>query len=996
MGTAHSSAQPVGARAGDTHPGGTHSADTSAADNRQVGAHRADSYPVGADTAALARRLAPHLRVTERAIDRLAYAHDASHYLLVPGAVVTPKTSDEVAEVFAANRPRHIPITFRSGGTSLSGQGLTDGILLDTRRYFRQIEVLDAGARVRVQPGATIRQVNARLLRHGRKLGPDPASEIACTVGGVIANNSSGMACGTEFNTYRTLESMVIVLPSGTVIDTADESADRLLRTLEPSLYAGLAKLVKRVRANEQSVDTIRRLFAMKNTMGYGINAFLDFDRPVDVLAHLMIGSEGTLGFVASAVFSTVAILPMAATGLAIFPDLGAATAALPALVAAGFATVELLDATSLRVAQTMDDPTTELAALTVQNHAALLVELQAATEGDLLEAIEASAPLLSGLPLISPVTLTSDPVVRQELWHTRKGLYTAVAGSRPSGTTALLEDVVVPVPVLGATCEALIELFDKYGYEQSVIFGHAKDGNIHFMLNERFELPASRERYQRFTEEMVALILAKGGSLKAEHGTGRIMAPFVRRQYGDDLYAMMKQVKALCDPAGWLNPGVVLSDDANSYLDNMKTAPTVEREVDRCVECGYCEPVCPSKDITMTPRQRIVVRREMQTAEVAGDTALLAELQKDYEYDGIDTCAVDGMCQVACPVNINTGDLVRRLRAENARKLEQALWKTASTHWDGVTRLGGFALTVADVAPAPLVTAATKLGRAALGADTVPLYGAELPRGGRRRIPHEASDPVAVFFPACIGTMFGAACGGNGVTSAFLALCDRAGVSVTVPEGIASFCCGTPWKSKGYTDGYAAMANAVLPALWAASDNGRLPVVCDAASCTEGLETMLSLARRRSERGAEHSDDYVGLHVVDAVEFVHDHILSELTVTAPLPSIAVHQTCSSTQLGINDKLTAIAQAISPDAVSPIDWGCCGFAGDRGLLHPELTASATDAEAREVNSREFAAYASVNRTCELGMTRATGHEYSHLLELLERATRPAADSKSSP
>jgi D-lactate dehydrogenase len=263
-----------------------------------------------------------------------------------------------------------------------------------------------------------------------------------------------------------------------------------------------------------------------------------------------------------------------------------------------------------------------------------------------------------------------------------------------------------------------------------------------------------------------------------------------------------------------------------------------------------------------------------------------------------------------------------------------------------------------------------------------VPLYGSDLPRGGPLRMPIAASNPAAVFFPACIGTMFGAACGGAGVSRAFLTLCERAGVAVTVPEGIASFCCGTPWKSKGYTTGYSTMTDAVLPALWAASDGGRLPVVCDAASCTEGLETMLSLAAR--------SEEYSGLRIVDAVEFVHDHLLDRLSVTAPLPSIAVHQTCSSTQLGINDKLASIARAISPDAVMPIDWGCCGFAGDRGLLHPELTASATQAEAREVNQREFAAYASVNRTCELGMTRATGHEYSHLLELVEQATRPLA------
>jgi len=328
------------------------------------------------------------------------------------------------------------------------------------------------------------------------------------------------------------------------------------------------------------------------------------------------------------------------------------------------------------------------------------------------------------------------------------------------------------------ATCEALTDLFERHGYENSVIFGHAKDGNIHFMLNERFQEPANLERYQRFTEDMVDLILDNGGSLKAEHGTGRIMAPFVRRQYGDELYEVMKEVKRLCDPTGMLNPGVVLSDDPTSYVRDLKLVPPVEDEVDRCVECGFCEPGCPSKDVTMTPRQRIVVRREMAKAEATGDFALLAELRKDYGYDGIDTCAVDGMCQLACPVNINTADLVRRLRNENTGAVEQSVWKTASRHWGTIARVSGVALTVAEATPAAIVNGATRLGRAVLGADRVPLYGADLPQGGRQRRPRSTADPVAVYFPACIGTMFGPANNGQGVSDAFLALCRQAQVA--------------------------------------------------------------------------------------------------------------------------------------------------------------------------------------------------------------------------
>lgn len=908
--------------------------------------------------------------VATRATDRLASAHDASHYLLTPQAVVTPTTAGEVAAILAAGRSQGVPVTFRSGGTSLSGQASSSGVLIDTRRHFRGIDVLDAGHRVRTGPGATVRAVNTRLARHNRKLGPDPASEIACTIGGVVANNSSGMACGISDNTYRTLESATLVLPSGTILDTSAPDADEHLAHAEPELHAGLLRLRDRVRSNPESVATIRELYAIKNTMGYGLNSFLDHDSAVDLLLHLVIGSEGTLAFVAQATFRTVAIGGSVATGLLVFNDLAAATSALPALVAAGFATIELLDATSLRVAQRDPEATEDLLALQVDDHAALLVEYQEGSEQSLSVRLAQAAEVLGILPLARPGVLSTDPVRRAQLWHIRKGLYTLVAGSRPSGTTALLEDIAVPVHRLYETCTQLIQLFDQHGYEDSVIFGHAKDGNIHFMLNERLDDPDSLRRYEAFTEEMVDVVLAQGGTLKAEHGTGRIMAPFVRRQYGDELYEVMQELKRLVDPSGLLNPGVLLNDDPEAHVRDLKTAPTVEAEVDRCVECGYCEPVCPSRDITTTPRERIVLRREIARAETAGDTVLLQTLEREYEYDAVETCAVDGMCQIACPVQINTGDLTRRLRAENANALAQAGWKTVAKNWDAVSRVGGIALTVAKAVPSALPGLATTVGRAALGHDTLPQYSADLPAGGRRRQVIRAEHPVAVYFSSCTTTMFGPE-GSDGVGESFLRLCERAGVAISTPDNIPSLCCGTPWKSKGLTDGYAEMRSRVVASLQRATREGELPVVCDASSCTEGLQVLLDSAGE------------LGIRVIDAVAFVEKTVLPHLPVGAKVASLALHPTCSSRRLGIDGALARIAAAAADEVLVPDDWGCCAFAGDRGMLHPELTASATALEAAEVGRVAVAAHASVNRTCELGMTRATGEPYRHVLQVLD-------------
>ena len=934
-----------------------------------------------------------------RATDRLAAAHDASHYQLTPQAVVAPRDAAEVGAALAAAGAANVPVTFRSGGTSLSGQAGSDGLLLDTRRHFRGIAVLDDGGRVRSGPGATVRAVNTRLARHGRKLGPDPASEIACTIGGVIANNSSGMACGISANTYRTLESAVLVLADGTVVDTAAPDALAQLTDARPELVAGLEALRDRVRRDPASVATLTRLHAIKNTMGYGLNAFLDHDDPVELLLRLVIGSEGTLAFVADAVFRTVPVGAHVATGFLVFDDLGAAAAALPALVALGFTAIELLDATSLRVAQVDPEAPLELRALAVEGHAALLVEFQRESAETLSASVAAAEPVLAQLegmralgaasvdPEQTTTALSSDARTRAQLWHLRKGLFTAVAGSRPSGTTALLEDVAVPVERLKATCEGLIALFEREGYEHAVIFGHAKDGNLHFLLNERFDTAEGLARYERFTADMVDLVLGQGGSLKAEHGTGRIMAPFVRRQYGDELYEVMREVKRLIDPAGLLNPGVLLTDDPDAHVHHLKPVYSVEAEVDRCVECGYCEPVCPSRDLTLTPRERIVLRREMQRAEAAGDTALVRTLRREYDYDGVQTCAVDGMCQTACPVLINTGDLVRRLRGENAGTLSQKGWKTAAQQWNLVTRGASVGLTVADAVPAALPAVATVVGRALLGADVVPRYSDDLPAGGHRRrvIADDPGGPFAtqaVWFSSCTNTMFGAAqpeLGAGaalGVAESFAALCERAGIRLVTPLDLPSLCCGTPWKSKGLTEGYAVMRDRVTASLRVATHDGELPIVVDASSCTEGLDVLLESAGAAS------------LRVIDAVAFVDEHVLPLLAVSARITRLALHPTCSSARLGIDGALRRVAAAVADEVLVPDDWTCCAFAGDRGMLHPELTASATTGEAAEVQAAEADAHASLNRICELGMTRATGSPYHHVLELLERATRP--------
>lgn len=934
----------------------------------------------------LRSRLDDPTRASAELPRRLAAAHDASPYLFEPQAVVRAASAAEVGALMAGAREAGVPLTLRGGGTSLAGQAGGAGVLVDVRTDWRHAEVLDDGRRIRLQPGLTIRQANARLARYRRRLGPDPASEAACTVGGMVANNSSGMTCGTTDNAYRTMESLRFVLPSGTVVDSAARDADDRLRADEPDLHAGLLRLRDRVRSTPGSRATIERLFAMKNTMGYGLNSLLDHSSPVEMLAHLMIGSEGTLGFVAEAVFRTVEIHEHAATGLLILPGLTDATDALPALLAAGARTAELLDAAALRVTQRDPGASPALRGLTITGHAALLVEFAEDSAERLAATLGDARPVLDRLPAVTDTELTRDPRERAELWHLRKGLYTAVAGARPPGTTALLEDVAVPLPRLTGTCDGLIGLFDRHGYSDAVIFGHARDGNLHFMLTQSFDTPAEIDRYARFTDDMVDLVLAEGGTLKAEHGTGRAMAPFVRRQYGDELYDVMRELKRMCDPSGLLNPGVLLNDDPTVHLRQLKAVPTVDPELDACVECGYCEPVCPTADVTTTPRQRIVLQRQIALATAAGDEERRRELTTDYEYAAVDSCAADSLCVTACPVGIDTGAAMKRLRAERHGPLAQRTARTAARHWKGAVTGVRVGLSAAHAVPTPVTRAATGLIRGLGASELVPRWSDDMPRAGAPRPgPRSAPDAQAVFFAACVGSLFASEDGPAGDSAAaFLRLCELAGVPLVVPVETAGLCCGTPWQSKGYPAGHREMAERTLAALWTASDEGRLPIVCDASSCTHGL-TQLTSALAEEDRAR-----YRDLRFVDSVTFTAEHLLPALPEPRRLGSLALHPTCSTVHLGGIDDLRTVARAVADTVTVPDSWGCCAFAGDRGLLHPEVTASATAAQAAEINQRGYDAYASCNRTCEMGMSRATGQSYRHVLQVLVEAVEPLA------
>ena len=894
--------------------------------------------------------------ISTREIDRYRISSDASHFALIPSGLATPHNADEISALFEYATLNRTSITFRSGGTSLSGQAVTDGIMVDTRRNFRSIEVLEDGAKVRVQPGATVRAVNTRLARFGRKLGPDPASEIACTIGGVIANNSSGMACGITANTYRTLESATVVLPSGVRINTAVPDFEEKLAALAPEIYQTLIAIRDEIATRPDLTEKIRSQYLIKNTMGYGLNSFIDYQSISEIFLHILIGSEGTLGFVSEAVFNTVPLFSKAATTLLIFENLTAATGALERLIATDPTTIELMDSASLKAGKV------NIGDITLKDHAALLVEYQASDDESLMRIVSEVSPIHYLLGTVNETQLTTNEVTRAELWLIRKGLYASVAGARKSGTTALLEDISVPVIELASTCIALQTLFDKYDYEDAVIFGHAKDGNIHFLIKEDFRDALKTERYRAFTEEMVNLVLAKGGSLKAEHGTGRMMAPFVERQFGPELYEIMKKIKRTFDPNGIMNPGVLISENPLAHLHNIKFHPTIEAVAANCVECGYCEPICPSKNLTTTPRQRIVLQRAIAASNLAKNETLHRALAVQSAYGVEETCAVDGLCESSCPLGINTGELVTTLRSNRNSDLSNTIAEQAAQRWSRSIKAIGTLQSLAHSIPAAVITPINNALRDLVGNERVPLWNRNLPHRGRERIAKSEADAEFVLFSSCLDSLFE-----SETNKSLQSLAKKAGVGFRIPMNIANLCCGTPFKSKGFKEAYELAIASTIDSLIEASENGRLPIVCENSSCSQGILEAIN-----SKSGS-------GLRIIDAVDYAAEYILPNISFTKKLNAVALHPTCSSTQLGSNKNLELLAGAIAEQVTIPEDWGCCAFAGDRGLLHPELTSSATHAEVASLRSQEFDAYLSTNLTCEIGMSRASGKSYEHIL-----------------
>lgn len=920
-------------------------------------------------------------RVITNPLQLLAYGTDASFYRMIPQMVIQVHSEEEAIGVIKQANRFQLPVTYRAAGTSLSGQSITDSILMVATHKWKQAEILDNGLKIKLQTGITGSKANILLQPYGRKIGPDPASINAAMIGGIASNNASGMCCGTDQNSYKTVADIRIIFYDGSILDTADAQSRKAFQELHPEIIDGIKQLHSDILADEKLTERIRKKFKIKNTTGYSINALIDYSDPFDIIKHLIIGAEGTLAFISNLTYHTVVDEKCKACTLMIFETIEKACEAVPELKKSPVSAVELLDRDSIRSVE--DDPEAPAYFRTLPETACmLLVEIQGQSTEEMKTKEEAIRKAVAPFPTIQEYVFTSDPKEYNFNWKARKGLLSSVGGLRRTGTTCIIEDVAFPIDKLAEGCIALKDIFKRLNYTDAALFGHALDGNLHMVFSQDFSTPSEVKRYAQLMDEIADSVVGQfDGSLKAEHGTGRNMAPFVEKEWGEAAYKIMLRIKDIFDPNKVINPGVIINKNPEIHLENLKPLPAVNEIVDKCMECGFCEPNCVAEGLTLSPRQRIVIAREISRLKNSGEhPERLVQMAKDAHYFSNETCATDGLCALLCPVKIDTGKFVKDVRHSEASDKTKERAQYIGEHLAGITSAGRAGLKFVSfwqsVLGDSLMGGIAGTMRSVSG-NAIPKWNKYMP-GGADKIKHavvnDGKADKVVYFPSCINRTMGKSKDYSKeevqLTKKTEELLTRAGYTIIYPDKLDALCCGMAFSSKGLKEEGTRKLQELENALLNASEGGKYPILFDMSPCFYTFQ-----------QGYTNPN----IKIYDPIEFMLKFVMPKLDIKHPHEEVVVFPVCSVKKIGMEENLTKLAKMCAKNVIH-VQSNCCGFAGDRGFSFPELNAHGQRHLEEQIPASCQEGY-STSRTCEIGMSEHSHVNFKSIFYLIDEVTK---------
>ena len=916
-------------------------------------------------------------RVYTDHLRRYAYGVDASCYSYLPKVVVKAEDEREVRRLIRLCQQCGTPFTFRAAGSSLSGQCSSEDVLIVCNDGFKKMEVIDDGKALKCECGVIGSDANDLLKPYNRKIGPDPATLATALVGGILNNNSSGMCCGTAQNSYKTIRSIRVVLLDGTVLDTSDKkSIEQFLRE-KPQMVEDILQLRKEILADEELTHLIHHKYKIKNTTGYGLNSLVDFEDIIDIINHLFIGSEGTLGFVSEIVYNTVEDVPYKGCGLMFFSTLNDASLAVVALANMGREKViaaEMMDYQSLRAVQSLEN-VPEFVREVPEGTSAILFQTESYSKETVDENLAFIKEQLKDIPTAIPSLYSQDPKEYDSWWAIRKGILPIVGGQRRKGTTVITEDVCFQIEDFTKGIEMLTELFHKYDFvDGGVIFGHALSGNVHFNITPDFNDPKDTKNFGDLVKEMSERVSGFGGSLKAEHGTGRMVAPFVEMEWGKKAYELNRRIKAIFDPERILNPDVIITDDPDVYKKNLKAQCVIDDAFTICMECGFCEKHCPSRNLTLTPRQRIALLRETKRLENEGNFTLASELRKGYEYFGVDTCAACSMCKGLCPLSIDTAQIALSMRRidppapELAKKIYDNFSTTLQMCRAGVS-LEGIAGSIITQ------KAISKITEGLHGVTGVtPYVPKTTPKANRYKLKNRIKPTnfeKVVYFSTCANRAFKPNQGyddDRSLQQVVESLCNKAHIDIIYPKHIENLCCGLSFEN--YDDVHERAVKDLHDALMKASQNGKYPIVIDHSACFN--------------HAFKHMPD---LEINDISEFLCKYVVPHLDIEKCDERVIVHKQCKIKSLNKSQYIEDLARLCTDHVFNIKSFACDGFAGQKGFFTPELNKSATKDLAGEIAEYGATLGVSSSSTCEIGLGESGGIPFVGVAFLLDRCSK---------